>query len=96
MNEFDEERWDQQNAEYRDEFGLTHGWLIQKVQPGQRTALVDSQPIYLQIATGQWCTPKYATLFPTKSAALIYAVELGHAVVPAIPVGDCCEVKLFR
>ena len=79
MYEFDEQRWDGQNADVSHDIDRVDGWLIRKGDADLRTNLVGNQRIYLQIATGQWCVPKYATLFPTRSAAIAYASKFGVA-----------------
>ena len=53
----------------------TDGWLIaQKLSDGQLTGR------YLQIATGQWGPPSYATLFTLPSDAMVYAKEFGYSI----------------
>ncbi|TWU04666.1 hypothetical protein [Stieleria varia] len=58
-----------------DNGGVRAGWLIAQRLP-------DGTPAgrFLQIATGQWGPPSYATLFPLKRTAMSYAVEFGFSV----------------
>ena len=79
MYEFDEERWDQQVPEAAEVKGYADGWMIQSIQE-KESPLVSVEPVHLQIGTGQWCSARYATLFPVRSAALIYAREFGYVV----------------
>ena len=53
---------------------LTEGWLIERFGAG------DSERRFLQIGTGQWCGAPYATLFPLRRTAMIYAAEFGFAI----------------
>ncbi|NND98349.1 MAG: hypothetical protein HKN47_13590 [Pirellulaceae bacterium] len=52
------------------------GWVIE----GRRTD--DGQPTgrFLQIGTGQWCPQQYATVFPLRQTAIVYAHEFGYSV----------------
>lgn len=51
------------------------GWLIAEKQgDGKRSGK------YLQIGTGQWGPLSYATLFPLRSTAMIYAHEFGYCI----------------
>ena len=65
MYEFDEERWDQQVPEAADVKGYADGWMIQSIQE-KGSPLVSVEPVHLQIGTGQWCSARYATLFPVR------------------------------
>lgn len=79
MYEFDEERWDNQGPDFGDLEGIETGWMIQSLQETGSRALAP-EPVHLQIATGQWCSARYATLFPVRSAAVAYAKEFGYVV----------------
>ena len=79
MYEFDEERWDAQDADSGDVMGIADGWLIQSVDAAQ-ARIVARGEVYLQIGTGQWCSADYATLFPFRSTAIVYAKEFGYVV----------------
>ena len=79
MYEFDEERWDEQDAELGDLKGTAEGWLIQSVEAAE-SRISASTAQFLQIGTGQWCSADYATLFPLQSAAIVYAKEFGYVV----------------
>ena len=49
-------------------------WLIQRIDTPQS----NHQPeLYLQIATGVWCSSSRATKFPTRHSAMAYATEYG-------------------
>ncbi len=76
MYEFDEESWDEQQAETDYPGQPADGWLIEWRFPAtdRRFTLI---PRFLQIGTGQWCSAEYATLFPERTIALAYAEELG-------------------
>lgn len=92
MYEFDEEgwfdeEWDQNCADQGEP--LTNGWLIQLTEKpihsrdlrGRDRSIKNClEPQFLQIATGQWCSAQYATLFPVSSAAEVYAEEFGYVV----------------
>ncbi len=90
MYEFDEQRWDRQSVEVGNETNPIDGWLIQKGGTNPRDGRRDRERIYLQIGTGQWCTSKYATRFPTKSAATAYAHKFGFSV------GQTAEIVRHR
>ncbi len=79
MYEFDEERWDEQGAESGDVKGIAAGWLIQSVDI-TASRIVAHQAMFLQIGTGQWCSADYATLFPLRSTAVVYAKEFGYVL----------------
>ena len=76
MYEFDEESWDEQQAETDHLDRPATGWLIEwkLPAPDQRFTLI---PRFLQIGTGQWCAAEYATLFPERATAEAYAKEFG-------------------
>jgi hypothetical protein len=85
MYEFDEEGWDNdgwdnQGTEAGDGKGIAEGWLIQRGGHGLPSRISADQPMFLQIGTGQWCTANYATLFPLRRTAVIYAKEFGYVV----------------
>ena len=63
-------------------FGLSSGWLIARedANSAANSAANGDAPRCLQLATGQWCSPNYATWFPVASAAILYASELGREV----------------
>lgn len=79
MYEFDEERWDQQSPEPGELMGAADGWLIQWFDSA-RLRIQARQSRYLQIGTGQWCPAVYATLFPQRCSAIVYAKEFGLVV----------------
>ena len=56
--------------------GLAHGWVIEgfRDDDGQSTGR------FLQIGTGQWCPCEYATVFPLKETAMVYAHEFGYSI----------------
>lgn len=85
MYEFDEERWDEQDADSGDVMGIADGWLIQSVDAAQ-ARIVARVAVYLQIGTGQWCSADYATLFPLRSAAIVYAKEFGYVVGDSVRI----------
>ncbi|KAA5540028.1 hypothetical protein FYK55_22175 [Roseiconus nitratireducens] len=64
--------------------GLKFGWLIARpIRPRDVRVAVGVSPSgprieCLQIATGQWCPPEYATWFPVRSAAVMYAHDMGY------------------
>lgn len=76
MYEFDEERWDEQKSETGNLGHLSEGWMIELKRP-DREQRFGSIPRFLQIGTGQWCAAEYATLFPERSTAIVYAKEFG-------------------
>jgi hypothetical protein len=55
---------------------VTQGWLIERCP----TIEDEGERRYLQIGTGQWCGAVYATLFPIRETAVIYAVEFGYEI----------------
>lgn len=85
MYEFDEDRWDVQESEMAEAMRIVDGWLIQ-TSPSSSGVIFRanpkhaSEPKFLQIATGQWCSAEYATLFPLMSAAETYAKEFGFDI----------------
>lgn len=89
MYEFDEQRWDGQQAEVDHEYNRAGGWLIQKGAAHSRANAVDSQRIYLQIGTGQWCSMQFATLFPNESAAVAYARKFGYVIGQSARIVRC-------
>ncbi|MFK8111332.1 MAG: hypothetical protein AB8B91_03995 [Rubripirellula sp.] len=95
MYEFDDdgwfdEDWDQLYADAGEADSIVAGWLIQRTTKavsdvrgpvGKRPeAVITDEPQFLQIGTGQWCSAKYATLFPLASAAEVYAEEFGYVL----------------
>ena len=52
------------------------GWVIE----GRRADSGESTHRFLQIGTGQWCPQQYATVFPLKETAIVYAHEFGYSV----------------
>jgi hypothetical protein len=68
--------------------GLDAGWLIaaESVDAWDVTNSRTNSFRYLQIATGQWCSPAHATWFPVRSAAILYASDLGSDVARSIEV----------
>lgn len=76
MYEFNEERWDAQQAEEGDLGHLAEGWMIKFTQPASDQRCNEIHR-FLQIGTGQWCSSQYATLFPSQSTAMVYALEFG-------------------
>jgi hypothetical protein len=89
MYEFDEDGWDEKQAETGDFGHLAEGWLIGWSLPAtdQRFTLV---PRFLQIGTGQWCAAEYATLFPARTTAETYAREFG------IPLNKSVRIMRHR
>lgn len=78
MYDFDEQQWDQQEAEIYDWRRPREGWLIAKSpHMNHFHDSFEEESAYLQIATGQWCCADHATLFPLRSAAVVYAQEFG-------------------
>ncbi len=63
-----------QPAESR--FRFRQGWIIE----GRRATDGATTGRYLQIGTGQWCPPQYATIFPVRQTAMIYAHEFGYSL----------------
>lgn len=57
--------------------GLRVGWLIGLIDNPKRSDKHNRPPLFLQIGTGQWCGAEYATVFPLKRTAIIYAREFG-------------------
>ena len=90
MYEFDETQWDRQTGDTCENYDSLGGWLIQQLSPDPRPSPKHCQRIYLQIGNGQWCDPEFATLFPTKSAAIAYAQRFGHVV------GQTAQIVRFR
>ena len=84
MYEFDEELWDRQQEEnVADPWrGTSDGWLIKRVVASR---LADEDR-YLQIGTGQWCAAPFATLFPIRSAAIVYAQAYGYCVGESVEI----------
>lgn len=85
MYEFDEDRWDIQESEMAEVVRIVDGWLIQHTrsstnQSFHRSQGQQSEPQFLQIGTGQWCSAQYATLFPQMSTAVTYAREFGFVI----------------
>ena len=85
MYEFDEESWDEQQADAGYLGRPIAGWLIEWKLPAadQRFILV---PRFLQIGTGQWCAAEYATLFPERATAEAYADEFGIPLTGAVRI----------
>ena len=79
MYEFDEQRWDRQVPEAAEVKGFADGWMIQSI-PDSASPPLARELVHLQIGTGQWCSARYATIFPVRSAAFIYAKEFGYVV----------------
>lgn len=80
MYEFDEDGWGHRGSETGEGNRIREGWLIQRVNSTDDVRGCRDVPRFLQIGTGQWCGARYATLFPVRSAALIYAREFGYGV----------------
>ena len=61
---------------------LKTGWVIEgrRVEDGQPTGR------FLQIGTGQWCPQQYATIFPLRKTAAVYAHEFGYSVGYSVSV----------
>ncbi|QDT12583.1 hypothetical protein [Planctomycetes bacterium K23_9] len=57
-------------------FRFPQGWVIEGRRPQ------DGSPTgrFLQIGTGQWCPQQYATVFPIRQTAIVYANEFGYCV----------------
>ncbi|MGI9472344.1 MAG: hypothetical protein ACR2NZ_12455 [Rubripirellula sp.] len=85
MYEFDEERWDEQPPETGNLGHLAEGWMIELSRPDRERRFA-SIPRFLQIGTGQWCTAEYATLFPERSTAIVYAQEFGLDLTVAVRI----------
>ena len=64
------------SEENRPRSGLSSGWLIAREDTNGEAS--GDAPRCLQLATGQWCPPAYATWFPVASAAILYASEIGR------------------
>ncbi|MEM8666947.1 MAG: hypothetical protein AAGG48_05495 [Planctomycetota bacterium] len=69
--------WDSEPADRVDARACVAGWLIERMGAAGRR-FDEDLPRYLQLGTGQWCGAEFATLFPIRSAALIYAREFGY------------------
>lgn len=80
MYEFNEDHWDQQESDTESWGAGGGGWLIQCARPSPNVRIGSDRPLFLQIGTGQWCSAEYATLFPMRSAAIVYAKAYGYAV----------------
>ena len=69
---------DQNNLEKRNGTSsrFSSGWVIERRRPE------DGQPTgrFLQIGTGQWCPQQYATIFPLRKTAIVYAHEFGYSI----------------
>lgn len=85
MYEFDEEKWDEQQSDTGELGHLAEGWMIELVRQGRQHRFA-SIPRFLQIGTGQWCAAEYATLFPERSTALVYAAEFGLELGGAVRI----------
>ena len=57
-------------------FQFRQGWVIE----GRRTEDGSPSGRFLQIGTGQWCPQQYATVFPLRQTAVIYANEFGYSI----------------
>lgn len=68
---------------------FTQGWVIE----GRRAD--DGQPTgrFLQIGTGQWCPQEYATVFPLRKTAVVYACEFGYSVGHNANVVRFCDFE---
>jgi len=76
MYEFDEESWDEQQAETGHLGRPLAGWLIEWKLPAadQRFTLI---PRFLQIGTGQWCAAEYRPFFPKEQRQRPMQTNLG-------------------
>ncbi|WP_182867410.1 hypothetical protein [Stieleria mannarensis] len=77
--------------------GMAAGWLIAEktdFKVADRVTGIRSprqpSPRCLQLATGQWCSPRWATWFPAPGPALRYASDLG------LKVGDSVEIIFLK
>ncbi len=86
MYEFDEESWDDQETEASDARGIREGWLIELANHEPKSRIAANPPQYLQIGTGQWCAANYATLFPLRGTAIVYAKEFGYRVGQSVRI----------
>ncbi len=66
--------------------GLEAGWLIAKKPDAADAKTDDASPRCLQLATGQWCLPIWATWFPSPGPAVIYASDLGYRIGQSVEI----------
>ena len=66
--------------------GLEAGWLIAKKPDAAVAKTADASPRCLQLATGQWCLPNWATWFPSPGPAVIYASDLGYRIGQTVEI----------
>ncbi|MGB7345441.1 MAG: hypothetical protein WBD20_14600 [Pirellulaceae bacterium] len=83
----DDSQHEDSNRDSQPDFRLPHGWLIEgrRVQDGSPTGK------FLQIGTGQWCPQQYATVFPLRQTAIVYAHEFGYSVGHSAFVVRYCQ-----
>lgn len=85
MYEFNEDRWNQQKSRTdQSESGQWNaavgGWLVCQAESTEGDRFPPKRRRFLQIGTGQWCSAEYATLFPIRSAAIVYAKTFGYTI----------------
>ncbi|QDV41832.1 hypothetical protein Enr13x_16750 [Stieleria neptunia] len=66
--------------------GLEAGWLIAKKPDAADAESFDATPRCLQLATGQWCLPNWATWFPSPGPAVVYASDLGYRIGKSVEI----------
>ncbi|PAY18369.1 hypothetical protein CKO51_16880 [Rhodopirellula sp. SM50] len=68
--------------------GLEAGWLIAKKSqaPDTDAETDDAPPRCLQLATGQWCLPNWATWFPSPGPAVVYASDRGYRIGQSVEI----------
>ncbi|MDV6034815.1 MAG: hypothetical protein F9B45_32940 [Phycisphaera sp. RhM] len=66
--------------------GLEAGWLIAKKSDAADTESDEASPRCLQLATGQWCLPNWATWFPSPGPAVLYASDLGYRIGQTVEI----------
>ena len=66
--------------------GLEAGWLIAKKPDAADAETIDASPRCLQLATGQWCLPNWATWFPSPGPAVVYASDRGYRIGQSVEI----------
>ncbi|MCS7471515.1 hypothetical protein NZK35_33115 [Stieleria sp. ICT_E10.1] len=79
-----EEGWNSNNPAAK--VGLEAGWLIAKKPDAAEAETDDASPRCLQLATGQWCLPNWATWFPSPGPAVVYASDRGYRIGQSVEI----------